>query len=207
MALSCIPSSVLSGANCTENPAGLGNFLFAVPNTSDYIASIVPDDKKNQYVITPAGSGKAALKGFRIDYKSQTGQYTSDDNGTGKGWSGTGTGRVELSEDQMAFTSRVLHNSDKYLYFLATGKKVKVDEAMVDEYIVVGNENGEAEWSVKADSGTKRSDDHGQTFTVKCDYQLYPTTKWYGTIEQADASASGGSAAGEKPASGSETGH
>lgn len=198
MALSCIPTSVLSSANCTENPAGLGNFLYAVPVANkDYIQSIVPDDTKNQYTITPAGGASAALKGFRIDFKSQTGQYSSDDNGTGKGWSGTGTGRVELSEDQMAFTSRVLHNSDKYIYFLSTGKKVKVNDAMVDEYIVVGNENGEAEWSVKADSGTKRSDDHGQTWTVKCDYQLYPTTKWYGTIEQADAI----SASSKKPAS------
>ena len=37
----------------------------------------------------------------------------------------------------------------------------------------------------------KRSDDHGQTFTVKCEYQLYPITKWYGTIEQADATTGG----------------
>lgn len=185
MALSCIPTSVLSSANCTENPAGLGNYLFAVPLTN--IASIVPDDTKNQYTITPAGGASAALHGYRIDFKSQTGKYSSDDNGTGKGWSATGTGRVELSEDQMAFSSRILHNSDKYLYFLATGKKVTVDTKQVDEYIVVGNENGEAEWSVKADSGTKRSDDHGQTWTVKCDYQLYPLTKWNGTIEQADA--------------------
>lgn len=185
MALSCIPTSVLSSANCTENPAGLSNYLFAVPLTN--IASIVPDDTKNQYTITPAGGASAALQGYRIDFKSQTGQYSSEDNGTGKGWSATGTGRVELSEDQMAFSSRVLHNSDKYLYFLATGKKATKDTKQVDEYIVVGNENGEAEWSVKADSGTKRSDDHGQTWTAKCDYQLYPITKWYGTIEQADA--------------------
>ena len=185
MALSCIPTSVISSANCTENPAGLGNYLFAVPHTN--IASIVPDGTKNQYTITPAGGASAALQGYRIDFKSQTGQHSSDDNGTGKGWSATGTGRVELSEDQMAFSSRILHNTDKYLYFLATGKKVTVDTKQVDEYIVVGNENGEAEWSVKADSGTKRSDDHGQTWTVKCDYQLYPLTKWNGTIEQADA--------------------
>lgn len=201
MALSCIPTSVLSGANCTENPAGLGSFLYAVPLNSTYIKSISADDTKNQYTITPAGTDATALKGFRIDFKSQTGQYSSEDNGTGKGWSGTGTGRVELSEDQMAFTSRILHNSDKYLYFLATGKKVTVGTKQVDEYIVVGNENGEAEWSVKSDTGTKRSDDHGQTFTVKCDYQLYPITKWYGTIEQADTATS------TPPASGSATGH
>lgn len=190
MALSCIPKSVISGASCKENPAGLGNFLFAVPLDSDHIKSIVANDEKNQYDITPAGttgSTTPALKGYRIDFKSQTGQYSSDDNGTGKGWSATGTGRVELSEDEMAHTSRVLHNSDKYLYFMATGQK---DADGKQEFIVIGNENGEAEWSVKSDTGTKRSDDHGQTFTVKCEYQLYPITKWYGTIEQADASTS-----------------
>lgn len=188
MALSCIPKSVVSGASCTENPAGLGNYLFAVP--LDNIGSIAANDEKNQYDITPkATSGesapsKAALKGYRIDYKSQTGQYTSDDNGTGKAWSGTATGRVELSEDEMAHTSRVLHNSDKFLYFFYTGQ---TNADGLKEFIVVGNANGEAEWSVKADTGTKRSDDHGQTFTVKCDYQLYPITKWYGNIDQADA--------------------
>ncbi len=180
---------MISGANCTENPAGLGNHMFAVPLDSNHIKSIVANDEKNQYDITPAGatdSTTAALKGYRIDFKSQTGQYSSDDNGTGKGWSATGTGRVELSEDDMAHTSRVLHNSDQFLYFLYTGKTVEGKK----EYIVVGNENGEAEWSVKSDTGTKRSDDHGQTFTVKCEYQLYPITKWYGTINQEDDSTS-----------------
>ena len=55
------------------------------------------------------------------------------------------------------------------------------------EFIVIGNENGEAEWAVAADTGTSRTDDHGQTFTVTCPYQVYPITKWYGTIEQEDA--------------------
>ena len=188
MALSCIPKSVVSGASCTENPAGLGNYLFAVP--LDNIASIAANDDKNQYDIKPkakageSGSATPALQGYRIDYKSQTGQYSSDDNGTGKGWSGTATGRVELSEDEMAHTSRILHNSDKFLYFFFTGQ---TNADGLKEFIVVGNENGEAEWSVKADTGTKRSDDHGQTFTVKCEYQLYPKTKWYGNIDQADA--------------------
>lgn len=188
MTLSCIPKSVISGASCVENPAGLGNYLFAVP--LENIASIAANDEKNQYDITPkvkeggSAPAKAALKGYRIDYKSQTGQYSSDDNGTGKGWSGTATGRVELSEDEMAHTSRILHNSDKFLYFFFTGQ---TNADGLKEFIVVGNENGEAEWSVKADTGTKRSDDHGQTFTVKCEYQLYPKTKWYGNIDQADA--------------------
>lgn len=188
MALNCIPKSVLSSAVCTENPAGLSNYLFAVPVDSNHIKEMVPNDEKNRYDIKPAGSEATALKGIRIDFKSQTGQYTSEDNGTGKGWSASATGRVELNEDQMAHTSRVLHNSDKFLYFLPTGKKVVVDgsETAVPEYIVVGNENGEAEWAVAADTGAARSDDHGQTFTVTCAYQLYPMTKWYGTIEQED---------------------
>ena len=179
MALSCIPKSVLSSAICVENPAGLSNYLFAVPMDDDHISEIVANDEKNQYDITPAGGAQAALKGARIDFKSQTGQYTSEDNGTGKGWSASATGRVELNEDGMAHTSRVLHNSDKYLYFMATGKKVDGKA----EFIVIGNENGEAEWAVAADTGAARGDDHGQTFTISCAYQLYPLTKWYGTIE------------------------
>ena len=186
MALSCIPKSVLSSASCIENPAGVSNHMFAVP--LDNIGSIVADDTKNQYTITLA-QGESALQGYRIDFKAQTGQVTSEDNGTGKGWTGSGTGRVELSEDDMAFTSRILHNSDKNLYFFATGKKVagETQGTFVNEYIVIGNENGEAEISVTADTGAARTDDHGQTFTVTCAYQLYPITKWYGTIEQEDA--------------------
>lgn len=183
MALSCIPKSVLSSASCVENPAGVSNLLFAVPVDSNHITSIVANDEKNQYDITPAGAQATALKGIRIDFKAQTGQVTSEDNGTGKGWSGTGTGRVELNEDGMAHTSRILHNSDKYLYFFATGKTVEGKK----EFIVIGNENGEAEWAVAADTGAARADDHGQTFTVTCAYQLYPLTKWYGTIDQEDA--------------------
>lgn len=178
MALSCVPKSVLSSNSCAENPAGLSNYLYAVP-VSDL--TITADDEANQYTIT-----ESTVEGYRIDFKSQTGQYTSEDNGTGKGWSATATGRVELSEDDMSWTSRVLHNSDKFVYFIATGKKVNNQP----EYIVIGNENGEAEWSVTADSGTARSDDHGQTFTVTCAYQVYPMTKWYGTINQADSASS-----------------
>ena len=180
MALSCIPSSVLSSASCTENPAGVSNHLFAVPVEG---LTIVANDEKNQYDITATGGN---IQGYRIDFKAQTGQVTSEDNGTAKGWTGTGTGRVEMNEDKMAHTSRILHNSDQYLYFFATGKKVTVDDTIVNEYIVIGNENGEAEWSVAGATGQSRTDDHGQTFTVTCAYQLYPLTKWYGVIEQAD---------------------
>jgi hypothetical protein len=166
-----------------ENPAGLSNHLFAIP-VGDL--TIVANDEANQYDITAAGGG--ALQGYRIDFKAQTGQVTSEDNGTAKGWSCTGTGRVEMNENDMAHTSRILHNSDQYLYFFATGKKVAGDGGvMQSEYLVIGNENGEAEWAVAGDTGTSRTDDHGQTFTVSCAYQLYPMTKWYGVIEQIDA--------------------
>lgn len=183
MALSCIPKSVLSSASCVENPAGVANYMFVVPFDEDHIASMAADDEKNQYSITPAGSQATALKGYRVDFKAQTGQVTSEDNGTGKGWSGSATGRVEMGEDLMAFTSRILHNSDKNLYFIPTGKKVDGKS----EFIVIGNENGEAEIQVTFDTGAARTDDHGSTFTVTCPYMLYPVTKWVGTIEQEDA--------------------
>ena len=178
MPISCVPKSVLSNNSCIENPAGLSNFLYAVPVKD---LDISASDEANQYTIA-----NNTVEGYRIDYKSQTGQYTSEDNGTGKGWSSSATGRVELNEDEMAWTSRVLHNSDKYVYFIATGKKVKDGDDTLDEFIVVGNENGEAEWAVAADSGTTRQDDHGQTFTISCGYQLYPLTKWHGVITQKD---------------------
>lgn len=183
MTQTCIPKSVLSSASCKENPAGLSNHLFVVPLDTNHITKMVVNDEKNQYDITPAGGAEAALKGYRIDFKGQTGNYKSEDNGTGRGWKGIGTGRVEMSEDEMAHTSRILHNSDQNIYLLPTGKVVESKK----EYIVIGNENGEAEWGVTADTGANRSDDHGQTFTVTCPYQVYPITKWYGTIEQEDA--------------------
>ena len=107
MALSCIPKSVISGASCVENPAGLGNYLFAVP--LENIASIAANDEKNQYDITPkvkeggSAPAKAALKGYRIDYKSQTGQYSSDDNGTGKGK--IGDKEIQVVRERKSFAS------------------------------------------------------------------------------------------------------
>lgn len=177
----CILKNVLSSASCKENPAGLSNHVFVVPIDSDHMTSIGVHDGKNVYVITPAGTG-TALKGFRIDFKSQTGQVTSEANSIGSGWSHTGTGRVEMNEDDMAYMSRQLHNGDKYMYFFPTGN-VTAEGA---EYKVVGNQFGETEWSVAADTGAARSDDHGQTFTVTCAYQVYPVMKWYGTIEKDD---------------------
>lgn len=166
-------------AGCKENPAGLSNHMFAVPLDSDHISTIGINDGKNQYVITPANA-ETALKGFRIDFKSQTGQVTSESNGQGKGWTHTGTGRVDLNEDDMAYMSRQLHNSDKILYFFPTG----VVTAEGTEYKVVGNLQGETEFSTAADSGAARGDDHGTTFTVTCAYQVYDVMKWYGTIEK-----------------------
>ena len=177
--MACNLKNVLSsGSQCLESPAGLSNHVFVVPLDSSHIQKMGIHDGANEYIIIPkAGKGKA-LKGFRIDFKSQTGQVTSEANPQGAGWSHTGTGRVELNEDAMAYVSRVLHNSDKYLYFFPTGKTTSRGA----EYKVVGNQFGEAEWSVAADSGVARSDDHGQTFTVTCGYQVYPVVKWYGTI-------------------------
>lgn len=197
MALSCIPKSVLSSANCLENPAGIGNYIYAVPLDSNHIESIVPSDEENKYIITPAGGADAALKGIRIEFKSQTGQYTNDDNGTSMGFSTQVTGRVEMNEDQMAHTSRILHNSDKYLYFAYTGKRVDGKQ----EFIVIGNEDGDTSWKVTGDSGTSRTDDHGQTFTAACPYQLYPTTKWVGTIEREDTDEVSSKGASSKGAS------
>ncbi len=176
--MACIPKSVLStGANCKENPAGLSNHLFAVPLDANFVQSISVNDAKNEYIIIPASG--AALLGYRIDFKGQTGQVTSEDNGLGKGWTHTGTGRVELSEDDMSYTSRVLHNTDKFIYLFPTGN---VSEGK-KEYRVVGNQFGDTEWAVTGDTGAARGDDHGQTFTVTCPYMLYPTMKCWGYVE------------------------
>jgi hypothetical protein len=153
-----------------------------VPLDTDHISSIGVHDGKNQYVITPAGEGQG-LKGFRIDFKTQTGQVTSEDNGAGKGWTHTGTGRVEKNEDDMAYVSRILSNMDgKYLVFFPTGNITS--DGM--EWKVVGNPTGDTEFSTAADSGAARGDDHGTTFTVTCSYQLYDVMKWFGAIDKDD---------------------
>lgn len=180
--MACILKNVVaSAANCKENPAGLSNYCMVVPIDSDHIASIGVHDGKNQYVINPKSG--TALKGFRIDFKTQTGQVTSEDNGGGKGWTHTGTGRVEKNEDDMAYVSRILSNMDgKYLVFFPTGNIG--EEGM--EWKVVGNPTGDTEFSTAADSGAARGDDHGTTFTVTCSYQLYDVMKWFGTIDKDD---------------------
>lgn len=178
--MACIPKNVLSsGTNCKENPAGLSNHMFAVPLDANFITDIAVNDAKNEYIITPAGGANAALQGYRIDFKGQTGQVTSEDNGLGKSWTHTGTARVELNEDDMAYTARVFHNTDKFIYLFPTGNIVDGKK----EYKVVGNQYGDTEFAVAADSGAARGDDHGQTITVTCPWQLYPVMKWYGTIE------------------------
>lgn len=181
--MACILKNVISAnSGCIENPAGLSNYCMVVPLDSDHISTIGVNDAKNQYVITPA-SGGTGLKGFRIEFKGQTGQVTSEDNGGGKGWTVTGTGRVEKNTDDMAYVSRILSNMDgKYLVFFPTGNIATEGT----EWLVVGNPFGDSEFTVTSDTGAARGDDHGQTFNVVNSYQLYPEVKWYGTITKED---------------------
>lgn len=191
--MACNFNSVLKGSNlCKENPAGVSNYCMVVPLDTNHVTSIEVDDAKNQYTITPAGSGATALKGYRVDFKGQTGQVTSEDNGPGKGNTVTGTGRVEIGIDEMAVLSRTLSNLDgNFLCFFPTGMKkaitVDTTTTTLSEWLVVGNPTGDITWSRASDTGAARGDDHGTTFTVTCDFQVYDTVKWYGEIEQEDA--------------------
>ena len=188
--MACKFNHVLKGANeCKENPAGVSNYCMIVPLDSDHVSSISVNDEKNEYNITPAGSGATALKGWRVDFKNQTGQVTSEDNGPGKGNTVTGTGRVEIGIDKMAMLSRTLSNLDgDFLAFFPTGNTKTVTSGQTTtqekEWLVVGNPTGDISWSRAADTGAARGDDHGTTFTVTCDYQVYDTVKYYGEIEQ-----------------------
>ena len=189
--MACNFNHVLKGQNdCKENPAGVSNYCMIVPIDSNHITSIEVDDTKNQYVITPAGEGASAvLKGWRVDFKNQTGQVTSEDNGSGKGNTVTGTGRVEIGIDKMAMLSRTLSNLDgDFLCFFPTGNKVTVGEGQsatkTTEWLVVGNPTGDISWSRASDTGQNRNDDHGTTFTVVCDFQVYDTVKYIGEIDQ-----------------------
>ena len=189
--MACNFNSVLKGANqCKENPAGVSNYCMIVPLDSNHVASIKVNDEKNQYDITAAGTGGAALKGYRIDFKGQTGQVTSEDNGPGKGNTVTGTGRVEIGIDELAVMSRTLSNLDgNFLCFFPTGvkKALTAEGTPVTEWLVVGNPTGDITWSRASDTGAARGDDHGTTFTVVCDFQVYDTVKYYGEIDQEDA--------------------
>lgn len=197
--MACNFKSVLKRANeCKENPAGTSNYCMVVPFVSakdgdGFIKEVVVDDNKNQYAITPSGEGaNLTLKGYKVEFKNQTGQVTSEDNGAGKANTVTGTGRVEIGIDEMAVLSRTLSNLDgNFLVFFPTGVKKVITEGAqaVPEWLVVGNPTGDISWSRASDTGAARGDDHGTTFTVVCDYQVYDTVKYYGEISQADASA------------------
>jgi hypothetical protein len=155
-----------------------------VPLDDDHISSISVDDTKNEYDIVAAGQSGAALKGYRIDFKNQTGQVTSEDNGSGKGNTVTGTGRVEIGIDKMAVMGRTLSNLDgNFLAFFPTGNTVDSKK----EWLVVGNPTGDIEYSRTTDTGAARGDDHGTTFQISCPYQVYDTVKYFGTIDQEDA--------------------
>lgn len=184
--MACNLKHVKSYVECTESPAGVSNYCMVVPLFSDYIKSICHYENKPEYSITAYGN---TLKGFRIDFKSQTGQVTAEDNGDGSAWTVTGTGRVDRNEADMSYVSRTLSNlAGRYLVFFPTGKTVTRKVGDVDtpliEWKVVGNEFGSCTWSVAGDSGAARGDDHGLTFTVTCDYQVYPTMYWYGSVAE-----------------------
>ena len=197
--MACNFKSVLKSSNeCKENPAGTSNYCMVVPLASvksgdGFISEVIVNDDKNTYTITPSGTGaNLTLKGYKVEFKNQTGQVTSEDNGPGKANTVTGTGRVEIGIDEMAVLSRTLSNLDgNYLVFFPTGAKKVVTEGAdaVSEWLVVGNPTGDITWSRATDTGASRGDDHGTTFTVSCDFQVYDTVKYYGEISQADASA------------------
>lgn len=182
--MSCNLKHVKASQNCIENPAGLSSYMMVVPLDSDHITSIAPNDETNTYDIVPKAGADAALKGFRIDFKSATGQVSSEHNGEGTGWTHTGTWRVDKNEDDMAVVGRRLSNmGGGYLCFFPTGK---VDPVKGKEWKVVGNPDGDIDYSSGNDSGQNRNDDHGTTPQVVCNYQVYDTVKWYGNIEEED---------------------
>lgn len=160
--------------------------MFVVKLDDEHISNIEIKDDSNEYDITPAGGG-TALKGFRIDFKSNTGQVTSEHNGEGTGWTHTGIWRVDKNENDMAVVGRRLSNmGGGYLCFFPTGKTTAAGK----EWKVVGNPDGDIDYSSGNDSGQQRSDDHGTTPQVVCNYQVYDTVKWYGSIDEEEASSS-----------------
>ena len=193
--MACNFKSVLKGANqCKENPAGVSNYCMVVPfgsaveDQDGSIEEVTVSDDKNTYLITPNGSG-GVLKGYKVEFKNQTGQVTSEDNGPGMGNTVTGTGRVEIGIDEFALLSRTLSNLDgNFLVFFPTG--VKKDptggSTPVTEWMVVGNPTGDITWSRASDTGSERTSDHGTTFTVSCNFQVYDVVKYYGEISIAD---------------------
>ena len=187
--MSCNLKHVKASQNCTENPAGLSSFMMVVPLDSNHITKIEVKEDANEYDITPAGNNATALKGFRIDFKSNTGQVTSEHNGEGTGWTHTGTWRVDKNENDMAVVGRRLSNmGGGYLCFFPTGKTITENDVVKKEWKVVGNPDGDIQYSSGNDSGAQRTDDHGTTPQVVCNYEVYDTVKWYGTIEEEEVS-------------------
>lgn len=185
--MSCNLKHVKQTVDCTENPAGLSNYCMIVPIDSDHITSIEINENKNQYDIEPAGGSNATLKGWKIAFKNQTGQVSSEDNGEGAANTVTGTGRVDKNEDDMAVLGRRLSNmGGGYLVFFPTGKKVNGKM----EWKIVGNPTGDVEYNRTNDSGAARSDDHGTTFNFVCNFQVYDVVKYYGDIAEEAESAS-----------------
>lgn len=177
----CNLKHVKATSDCTENPAGLSSYMMVVPLDSSHITSIVANDDTNTYDITPVGGGEAALKGYKVEFKSATGQVTSEHNGEGTGWTHTGTWRVDKNEDDMAVLGRRLSNMNGgYLCFFPTGKTTTKGK----EWKVVGNPDGDITYSSGNDSGQARTDDHGTTPQVVCNFQVYDTVKYYGAIEE-----------------------
>ena len=179
--MGCQLKSVLSTKDimCQESPAGVGSHIFIIP--MDEIASISLKEVQEgadpaEYTITP--SSGTSLTGYKIDFKAQTGQVTSTSNGMGKGFTSTCTGRVELNEEGFSALARLLNNFDDYIVAMNCGK---------GEYYIVGNEQGEVQFSNESDTGTERNGDHGHTFTFTCGFQIYPQMKFKGAIAQIDA--------------------
>lgn len=181
----CDLKHVKASQNCQENPAGLSSYMMVVPLDEDHISDISIKDDANEYDITPASG--TSLKGFRIDFKSNTGQVTSEHNGEGTGWTHTGTWRVDKNENDMAIVGRRLSNKGGgYLCFFPTGKTTAAGK----EWKVVGNPDGDIQYSSGNDSGAQRTDDHGTTPQVVCNYEVYDTVKYYGAISEEEDGAS-----------------
>ena len=183
----CNLKHVKQTSDCTENPAGLSSYMFVVPLDAEHFAkneddtlAISAKDDANEYDITP--SGGTGLKGFRIDFKSNTGKVSSEHNGEGTGWTVTGTWRVDKNEDDMAVVGRRLSNKGGgYLCFFPTGK---THPTKGKEWKVVGNPDGDIDYSSGNDSGQNRNDDHGTTPQVVCNFHVYDVTKRYGNISE-----------------------
>lgn len=172
--------------DCSENPGGTSNYCMVVPIDSDHIeGNIEINDEKNQYNITPKGGSGSTLKGFKIAFKNQSGQVSSEDNGEGSANTVTGTGLVDKNEDDMAVLGRRLSNmGGGYMVFFPTGKTKKVNGVSLKEWKVVGNPTGDVVFSRTNDSGKNRNDEHGTTFNFVCNFQVYDVVKYYGEIAE-----------------------